>query len=336
LKNLSAALKDYDTLLKEHPKSPQCELALQQRALIQGQQGNNSAMAETFKTLLKEFPETAAKPQASYWIGWAAFEAKNNKEAIPFLKEARESDKEQFGEKAGIRILLAQYYLEDITETAREVDRYAKEGKTKVPPEILRWLGRKYSDTATALAQNPTAPAEQAAASYEDATKYLVMLTSREEAMPEDFLLLGRSQLELNKCKESAETFQTYLKSVKLPVPRATGLLSLARAQICLSAFDDAQKSVDEALTLQPEGEVNGRARIVAGDIQSARKNFEEAAKVYESVAVILDDEKITPQALEKAVKAWRDAGKDEEADKTLNKLKSRYPEYWQRKPATP
>jgi lipopolysaccharide biosynthesis regulator YciM len=111
-------------------------------------------------------------------------------------------------------------------------------------------------------------------------------------------------------------------------VPRARGLLLLAQAQSRQGHQDEAQKSVDEALTLQPEGEWSGRARIEAGDIQLARGNFDEAAKVYESVAVILDDPDITPVALEKAVSTWRRAGKAAEADKTLNKLKSRYPEY--------
>jgi TolA-binding protein len=328
LKNLTAALKDYEALIKNHPKSPQREMALQQQALIQGQQGNYAAMSESFKQLLKEFPETPAKVQASYWIGWSAFENKNYKEAAPHLKEARdleaakkgeEADKEQFGEKAAIRVLLSQYYLEDTTETSKEVDRYSKEGKTKVPPEILRWLGRKFYD----------------AASHASAEKYLAMLTERDDAMPDDFLLLGLSQLAQGRYKESTATFQKYLQGTKLPVPRANGLLSLAEAQTGLGAFDDAQKTVDEALALQPEGEINGRARIAAGNILMARKRHEEAAKLYESVAVMLDDPEITPQALELAVKAWRAAGKDDEAEKTLNKLKSRYPEYWQRKSAT-
>jgi TolA-binding protein len=320
LKNLTAALKDYDALIKNHPKAPQRELALQQQALIQGQQGNNSAMAASFKLLLKDFPETAAKAQANYWIGWVGFEEKNYKEAAPFLNTARELDKEQFGEKAGIRMLLSQYYLEDKTETAKEVERYAKEGKTKVPPEILRWLGKNFHDGA----------------SHESAEKYLLLLTPRDEAMPDDFLLLADSQQALGKYQPAADSLQTYLQAVKLPVPRSEGLLALAKSQIGLGAFDAAQKSVDEALTLQPEGELNGRARIVAGDIQMARKKFEDAAKVYESVAVILDDAEVTPQALEKAVSAWRAAGRDDEAEKTLNKLKSRYPEYWQRKSAKP
>jgi TolA-binding protein len=154
--------------------------------------------------------------------------------------------------------------------------------------------------------------------------------------MPDDFLFLGRSQQELGKYKEAVESIQSYLKSVKLPVPRATGLLTLAKSQISLKALDDAQHSVDEAVMLQPEGEISGRARIAAGDIQMARSNFAEAAKVYESVAVILDDPDVTPQALEKAVKAWKAAGAEDEAKKTLNKLQSRYPEYLQRNAKTP
>lgn len=312
LKNLTGALKDYETILKNFPKVPQRELALQQQALIQGQQGNNSAMALSFKQLLKEFPDTAAKAQANYWIGWAAFEVKNYKEAMAPLDEARKIDKEQYADKAGIRVLLSAYYLEDKTATAREVDRYAKEGKTKVPVEILRWLGRIFHEGGA----------------NESAEKYLLMLTPRDEVMPDDFLLLGQSQLEIPKFQPAAESLQTYLKSTKLPVPRCRGLLLLAEAQKGLGSLDAAQKSVDEALTLQPEGEWSGRARIEAGDIQMARRNFEEAAKVYESVAVIIDDPEVTPVALEKAIAAYRAAGKIPEADKLLNKLKSRYPEY--------
>ncbi|MEP6669452.1 MAG: tetratricopeptide repeat protein [Chthoniobacter sp.] len=312
LKNLTGALKDYDTIIKGFPKAPQRELAFQQQALIQGQQGNNSGMAASFRQLVKEFPETAARAQANYWIGWAAFEAKSYKDAVAPLEDARQLDKEQFGEKSSIRILLSDYYLEDKTATAREVDRYSKEGKTKVPPEILRWLGKSFHDGG----------------SHESAEKYLLLLTPRDEAMPEDFLLLAQSQLAIQKFQPAADSLQAYLKATKLPVPRCKGLLLLAKAQIGLGAQDLAQKTVDEALTLQPEGEWSGRARIVAGDIQMSRKNFEEAAKVFESVAVILDDPEITPEALEKAVAAWRAAGKTAEAEKTLNKLKSRYPEY--------
>jgi TolA-binding protein len=70
----------------------------------------------------------------------------------------------------------------------------------------------------------------------------------------------------------------------------------------------------------------------VAGDIQTARGHFGEAAKLYESVAAILDNDEITPAALEKAVGAWKSAGDEARSKKTLNTLQSRYPEYLQRK----
>ncbi len=111
-------------------------------------------------------------------------------------------------------------------------------------------------------------------------------------------------------------------------------MLDLARAEIGSKDFAGAQKSVDEALTLQPEGKLSGEARILAGDIQAEQGNWEAAAKLYMSVAIMLDDEDVTPRALEKAVNAYSKAGKEPEAKKTLNTLQSRYPEYNQRKKA--
>ncbi len=315
-KNLGAALADYSDIIKKFPQAKERELALQQKALILGQQGDSAAMVETFKLLLKDYPKTAARAQGDYWIGSAAFDAKNYKEAVPYLEEARKLDKEQFGEKASIRLLQAQYYLEDKVGTAREVDSYSKEGKTKVPAEILRWLGTEMLKGGA----------------FESAEKYLLMLTPRDEVTPDDFFLLGRAQHDLEKYKEAVASMQTYLKSVKLPALRATGLLTLAKSQLALKDFDAAQKSVDEALTLQPEGEINGEGRISAGDIQAARGNFAEAAKLYETVyATGIDHAEITPRSLTKAIDAYRKAGNDERVKKLLNILQSRYPEYFQR-----
>jgi len=315
-KNLGAAVADYGDIIKRFPQSREREMALQQKALILGQQGDSAVMAETFKLLLKDYPKSAAQAQANYWIGWAAFEVKNYKESVAYLEQARKLDREQFSEKASIRLLLAQYYLEDKVAAAREVDSYSKEGKTKVPAEILRWLGTELFKGGA----------------FESAEKYLQMLTPRDEVTPDDFLLLGRSQHDLEKYKEATESIQSYLKSVKQPTLRATGLLTLAKSQIALKGFDAAQKSVDEALTLQPEGEINGEGRISAGDIQTARGKQEEAAKLYETVyATGIDHQEITPRSLAKAIQAYRAVGDEEKVKKLLNILQSRYPEYIQR-----
>jgi hypothetical protein len=258
--------------------------------------------------------------------------AKNYKEAVPYLEEARKLDPEQFWEKASIRLLEAEFDLEDRDGTAREAELYSKKGQNQVPSDTLRWLGGEFSKGL----KKPGGPEASDLADLENAQKWIEMLTPRADAVPEDFLLLGQVDHALKKYQPAVDALQTYLKSVKLPRPRAEGLLTLAKSQIALKTLDGAQTSDDEALSLQPEGEMNGRARTVAGDIQVARGNFAEAAKLYESVAAILDNDEVTPAALEKAVNAWTAAGDETRAKKTLNTLKSRYPEYLQhRRPSS-
>jgi TolA-binding protein len=192
-KNLPAAFKDFDTLIRDHPKAKEREVALVKKALIQGQQDDSAGMAESFRLLLKDYPNTVEKPQADYWIGWVAYVAKNYKEAVPYLEEARKLDEEQFWEKASIRLLSAKFDLEDRAGTAREVDLYSEKGKTQVPADILRWLGSEFNK----------------AGDFENAQKYLLMLTPREEATADDFLLLGRVEHALGKYQPAVEALKT-------------------------------------------------------------------------------------------------------------------------------
>jgi TolA-binding protein len=316
-KDFASAEKDYTTLIKKYPKAAkERELALQQKALIRGDLNDKAGMVENFELLLKDYPETLAAPEAYFWIGRSAYDLKDYKKAAEKLSVARKLDPKSYFERASLPLILSYYYLNDKVAVAREVDLYLKEGKGMVPEEVLRWLGDKFNDPeGLPLAE-----------------KYLAQLTARETAKPSDFLKLGQAQLRLEKFDDSAKTLQTYLKSVKEPPSRALGLLDLAKAEIGGKDFAAAQKSVDEALTLQPEGKLSGEGRILAGDIQAAQGNWETAAKLYMTVALTLDDEDVTPRALEKAVSAYQRAGKDPEAKKTLNTLQSRYPEYSQRK----
>ena len=81
-------------------------------------------------------------------------------------------------------------------------------------------------------------------------------------------------------------------------------------------------------LRLQPEGVLNGEARLVAGDILAAQKSWEAAAKVYESISIAFDEDQLAAPAMEKAFQAYRSAGKAKESQNVLNRLQSRYPEY--------
>ena len=331
-KDMAGAEKDLNQLVAKYPKAKEREPALEQRAIIQGQQNNNAAMAATYTQLLKEFPNTAAAADANYWIGWVAFENKNYKDAPGPLSAARDADREKYLERASLRILLAHYYLENWDAVGREIELYLSAGgKGQVPEQVLRGVGMHYYELGE-RADKPEARTED----FMAAAKFLDLMAKREDAKPDDFLNLGRSELRLGKFRQAVPALGAYLKSAKEPAPRCVGLIALSQSLIGLGDFDGAQKSADEALTLQSEGRLNAESRIVTGDVQMGRGNLEAAAKIYESVAVIIDDDEITPRSLEKGIEAYQKAGKDAEAKRLLNTLQSHYPEYMQRKKKQP
>lgn len=313
-KKFPAAIKDFNELIARYPKAKERSFALQQKALTLGQQQDNAGMSAAFQLLLKEDPQSPAAAQANYWIGWSAFETKDYKNAVAPLEAARKLDKEQFFERATLRIMLSHYYLEERDPLAKEVDLYTDGGgKGKVPVEVLRWLGIQFLNDKN----------------YESSEKYLAALTAREgEFTVDDWLNLGRSQLQGRKFAEAEKAFQTYLDAAKQPFARATGLLALGQAQLGLKEFGAAQKSADDACSLQPEGRLNAEGRTLSGDIAMAGGEYEKAAKLFLSVSVVFDDPAITPQAMEKACQAYKMAGNETDAAKILNKLQSKYPEF--------
>ena len=111
--NSDVALADLNTILTRYPSAHEREAALQQKALILGQQGNTKGMSDTFRQLLKEFPKSSVASQAYFYIGKAAFEAKDYKNAIPALNTARQSNKEQYYAAATVRIISSYFYLKD-------------------------------------------------------------------------------------------------------------------------------------------------------------------------------------------------------------------------------
>jgi len=242
--DLASALKDFDQLLTDYPKAKERELALQQKALILGEQEDNAGMSQAFQQLLEEFPHSPAAAQANYWIGSAAFSAKDYKACIPPLEEARKLDKAQFFERATLRIILSDYTLGDRDSLAAEVDLYnGSNPKDKVPPEVLRQLGTSYLDDKN----------------YEESEKYLKQLTARDDVTPDDWFNLGSAQRCAKQYPDAINSLNKYLAGQTDPVLEAKGLIELGRAQIESGKLDDAQASADKACTLQPRGSPTAR-----------------------------------------------------------------------------
>lgn len=307
-----AALRDFDKVLTEYPQSDEREVALLQRGLLYGAQRNYAKMREDFQTLIKDFPETKARAQAEFWIGYAFFEEKDYAASLEPFSRARELDPETYGTRANLRLLLANYYLERPADTAREIEEH---DIPNVPAEVYQWLAAKFIETGDQPA----------------AEKYLRIILSGKAGnspTPELYLQLGQNLLLQKKYKEALEPVAQYLELVKDPPSRARALLARAEAEMGLRNFEDAEKSINDALLLQPEGRVNAESRLLSARLQEERGDPAEAARIYMTVAVLYDDEAITPAALKSARSAYKKAGDAAGERKASEELELRYPSH--------
>jgi len=315
-KNYDAALADLNTLLTKYPGAREREAALQQKALILGQKDDPKGMSETFRQLLKEFPKSSVAAQANYYIGKSAFEAKDYQACLAPLDAARQLNKEQYYNAATLRIVSAFFYLKDRPALSREVDAFVAAAPTaKIPAEILEWLGLQFYNDKD----------------YAAAAKYLTLLGKVEtlgNVKPDFWFYLADAETKLKDFAGAEAAYEKYLQVATDPAAKAKTLLALGAAKISAHKPDEAQKIAEEIMSLQPEGRVNAEARLLAGDVQIERQNFEEAGKAFMGVALLYDDPAITPRALQKAALAYQKAGKKEEADRVAKQLREKYPDF--------
>jgi TolA-binding protein len=315
-KNYTAAVTDLNAILTKYPKAHEREAALQLKALILGQQENSKGMVEAFRQLLREFPKSSVAAQAQYYIGKAAFESKDYKTALSALNAARQLNRDEYYNLASLRMMLCQFYLKDRTALTKEVNNFmATSPNVNVPPEVLEWLGIGYYNEKN----------------FQAAEKYLSALRKSDNpgnVKPDFLFYLGDTATKLKNLPEAEDAFGKYLQTAKDPAGKAKVLLALGAVKISAHKPDEAQKIAEEIMALQPEGRVNAEARLLAGEVQLERRNFDDAGKAFKGVALLYDDPAITPRALDKAALAYRQAGNTEEADRLSHELHERYPNY--------
>ena len=311
-KNFEAAAGDFSLLETRYPKAPERELALQQKALLLGQQQKNEEMAATFTQLIHDYPKSSAAPEAHYWLGLTALNRKDYAAAITELAEARKEDPKQFGERAGLRILLARYDQNDALEASREAMALKP---ALIPPEVGRWLGLKTMETGDpARAERFLAPLAKTGLPGNTDSEI-------QGALAQSLIMQG-------KFKEAQTPAASCLKLAKDPAARAKALLMSASIERSLKDLNSASSMVEEAMLLQPEGPINAEARILSGDLLASKQDYAGAAKAYITVAVLYDDTSLAPKALVRAAETYRKGGNEAEAQKALDELHKRFPDF--------
>lgn len=302
------ALADFEEVINRFQFSKEVEIALLQKALTLGQLKKYPEMAAAFQDLLKRYPNSAAAAQANFWLGWVAFENKDYKGSIDLLDKARLLDSKNYSDRATLRILLAQYQLQDRASASREADSY-KGGA--IPVEVAIWLAQGYLEEKK----------------YAKAEKLLATLLQNPAAVsPDIWILMADAKLALAKNEEASQVADKAISVAQTPTAQARAYLAKASAEIALRRAASARQAVDQALFLQPEGKLNAEARLASGEVFFLEQDYESAARAFMAVSILVDDPKITPKALRRAADAYRRVFKDAEADAALKDLAERFP----------
>ena len=302
------ALADFEEVITRFQFSKEVEIALLQKALTLGQLKKYSEMAAAFQELLRRYPNSAAAAQAHFWLGWAAFENKDYPQAITFLEKARLLDSKNYADRATLRILLAQYQLQDRAAAAREADDY-KGGA--IPAEVVIWLAQGHLEDKK----------------FAKAEKLLLPLVQNPASVPPDvWILISETKLALAKPEEASQAADKAIASTQNPQVQARAQIAKAFAEIAFKRPATARQAVDQALFLQPEGKLNAEARLASGEVFFLEQDYESAARAFMAVSILVDDPKVAPKALRRAAEAYRRAFKDAEADKAMKELSERFP----------
>ena len=309
-----AALADFEAVIDRYRDAKEREDAMTQRALLLGNMQRPAEMAAGFERLLAEYPGTKAGAQAHFWIGYAASDAGQHREAIAPLEKARELDPGKYGERATLRLLLSHYQLQDREATGREAKTL---GPEKAPAEVREWLGMTALD----------------AGDYATAAEFLAPLAALDSATPELRMSLAQAQLGAGQKEAARATLDKLLPKVHEPRVKARAHLIMADVLIALRDGAAAKTQAEEAQRLQPEGRLNAEARLANGRALFAQDKFDDAARAFMAVALLYDEKDLTPQALVLAEQAYRRADNTGDADRAREELQRRYPDF---KPPVP
>jgi tetratricopeptide (TPR) repeat protein len=317
-----AALRDFDRLItmQDQPEAKDlASFAWQRSAVIKKDEGDIDAMVSRYQSLVTKFPklEPTILANAHYWIGWGQFKANKPEEAEPHLRLARELDGPTYAKQAGLLLVLSLFSRQDVPTLAKEVDLAIDSGSsTEVPEQVYRWLGNQVFN----------------ADDFTAAARYLTLGSTASDPRQTPkavWRLLGKSLIEIKKPKDALTPIENLLAVEEQPQWKADAFLDKARALLALERLDEAEAAAGDGTQLRPEGVVDAKLRLTIGDIEFARKKFQEAANHYVVVAQLLtNDRELEPLALDKARSALDKAGNPTEAAKYRQRLTTEFPDY--------
>ncbi len=324
---LLAATQAWQAVQSQAPAgSPEQETALESLGLIyaKGGPGQEADMAETFRQLIAQFPQSPLRAMAAFSVGDSLFKKHDYAGAEPYLLNARQWDAAAWQQPATQRLVLGAYGLKDRDKTLAYLKDYdvvplptdpQARIAARLPAALFYWLAEE----------------ARKAGAWDEAEVFYARVTTHPE--PGDLLAgawwqLGQVQSQRKEWPAAVISYGKY-RDLKPATKDATViLLALGRAELGAGDTDAAKALGQQALLQEPEGPNSAAARMLLAETAFAARSYPEAARMFATLAVLFDDPKITPQAMARAADAFDRGGDAKSSADWRQKLQAKYPQF--------
>jgi tetratricopeptide (TPR) repeat protein len=271
--------------------------------------------AATLAELLARFPKSRYAPEARYWSGLLFdTDGKPAEAAAEYRAALAGGLAGEMALKAQFRLAVALQKTEKPVESAALLDALVTGGKTgECPPELLEWLAVHHLDRSEH--KEAEAAAQAALATPEGAKRPML------------WLALARARRGLKQHTTAAEAYAKAMAGEGRPAIEAA--LESGDMLLDSRALRQAAFAYDKAAALATDDRyLPLRAAAYAGKakVLGAEGKHEEAARHFMSVAILFDDGSLVPNCLLEAERAFRKAGRKDDAAKAADELRRRFP----------
>jgi len=313
---LEEAVKDFDRVANQFPNDSRTEAALYQIGACYGQLDRNTEMVTAFSKLLTAFPKGVYTAEACYWVGSDQIAREKWEEGAANIERALELRPADNRKRASAKLVVAYYHLDKPEKAAEHVQALLDRGEGRlIAPEIYAWLGERL------LAAGRT---EAAVPHLRRALESKIEPEVRAR-INESLAGLYRAQGQWDK---AAAFYRDVLETDDKGPRGLAAAVGLAEALVRSGDYKEAQETLERLIEQHPEGPENARIRMLLGDLYVGLKQYRDAGRFYMSVAVLYDDPKVTPEALERAAAAFDACNREGDAAQARRELAQRYPNY--------
>lgn len=310
--DFDTAARQYAAVLAADPDAEAAEEAHYRLAVALHNAGNRAESAAAFEELLAAFPETPHAAEAHLRIGDHYLSEQQPDRAVAAFEALLRVEPESGRAVRGLG--LSAYQQGDSANAARHLSAViADHPSIALDPDTCLWLGQHHFD----------------AGDYASAAAAFQRLLDTTVAYPN----LGAIQFKLAESLERAGQQDTalaaYARVGVIEPDTAWALDARYRQGQLLAVRGDtaAAREHFEAAARVLEGEAAARARLEIARMDADAGRPEEAARGFMMVAVLFEDQELTPRALWGAASAYAATGNKAEALACIEELLRDYPD---------